>query len=533
VRTFRRSAVLTVLTATIAALGASSASAAITLREDGTSIVHEDADLSNDTVIGIDVDKLTIQNLDGSGLGIRLYPGGVCDFAAGSGDKAECPAASFGDIQATYGGGNDKFRLYQVCVPSVTVALGNGTNEFTGEACDGTSTAVSGGSGQDRFGSSDGSDTFVGGGGDDDLQGYGGDDEIHGGEGNERVDGGSGNDLLFGDGGTDEIAGRAGDDTEDGGPGDDRMGYSPAYCCTEDVDTGADDVRGGDGTDVLTLEDHPGGMAISLDDQPNDGAPNEGDNIHSDLESISGTGANDVFVGNPGNNNFSGGAGNDEMHGGGGADHLEGGSSDDRIYGDAGNDKLEGDSSSDIVDGGSGTDEIYGDISSCSVFCRSDPDQLFARDGERDIVDCGGGADQAQVDQLDIVAFCLTVDRQTVSTPGGTPAPTGGGGSSAAAFALTVAKSVKLKALLKKGLAFRLKCGAACKVVATLSYKGKKLGAGRKTLGRAGTARVVVRIAKKSRAKVRRLKGKKLTLRVKVTSKGKTTTLSRKVKLKR
>ena len=80
---------------------------------------------------------------------------------------------------------------------------------------------------------------------------------------------------------------------------------------------------------------------------------------------------------------------------------------------------------------------------------------------------------------------------------------------------------------------FRYKCAAACKVTATLSYKGKKLGAGRKTLRKAGTARVVVRIAKKSRAKVRRLRGKKLTLRVKVTSKRKTTTLTRKVKLKR
>ena len=56
---------------------------------------------------------------------------------------------------------------------------------------------------------------------------------------------------------------------------------------------------------------------------------------------------------------------------------------------------------------------------------------------------------------------------------------------------------------------------------------------GRKTLRKAGTARVIVRIAKKSRAKVRRLRGKKLTLRVKVTSNRKTTTLTRKVKLKR
>ena len=74
---------------------------------------------------------------------------------------------------------------------------------------------------------------------------------------------------------------------------------------------------------------------------------------------------------------------------------------------------------------------------------------------------------------------------------------------------------------------------AACKVTATLGYKGKKHGAGRKTLKNAGTAKVIVRIAKKSRAKVRRLKGKKLTLRFKITTAGKTTTLTRKVKLKR
>ena len=157
------------------------------------------------------------------------------------------------------------------------------------------------------------------------------------------------------------------------------------------------------------------------------------------------------------------------------------------------------------------------------MFCNLDADQLFARDGERDVVDCGGGADSAQVDSFDVVAFCSVVDR-----PAGGPPGAGG-----AASPLTVATSMKIKTLIKRGLVFRYKCAAACKVVATLSYKGKKLGAGRKTLRKAGTARVVVRIAKKSRAKVRRLRGKKLTLRVKVTSKRKTTTLTRKVKLKR
>ena len=134
------------------------------------------------------------------------------------------------------------------------------------------------------------------------------------------------------------------------------------------------------------------------------------------------------------------------------------------------------------------------------------------------------------MDGLDIVAFCASVDRQNLPGAGG---PGGGGPSAAAALALKVGKSIKLKALLKRGLAVRLQCAAACKVVATLSFKGKRLGVGRKTLRKAGAARLAVKVGKKARRRVRRLRGKKLTLRVKVTSAGKTTTLTRKVTLKR
>ena len=133
------------------------------------------------------------------------------------------------------------------------------------------------------------------------------------------------------------------------------------------------------------------------------------------------------------------------------------------------------------------------------------------------------------MDGLDIVAFCALVDRQNLPGAGG---PGGGGPSAAAALALKVGKSIKLKALLKRGLP-SASCAAACKVVATLSFKGKRLGAGRKTLRKAGTARLAVKVGKKARRRARRLRGKKLTLRVKVTSAGKTTTLTRKVTLKR
>jgi hypothetical protein len=321
------------------------------------------------------------------------------------------------------------------------------------------------------------------------------------------------------------IKGGPGNDVEDGGPGDDNIGGPLGLSSGRDNDQGGDTLRGGDGADVLVLESHAGGMNITLDGQANDGSPGENDNVAADFEHIDGTGSGDVFTGSAGPNQFSGGSGDDQINGGGGDDNLSGDGGDDRVFGEAGNDKVEGTNGADIVDGGPGMDQIYGDIANCSVFCNLDADQLFARDGERDVVDCGGGADQAQVDSLDIVAFCSNVDRSA-------PESAGSGGAGAAS-PLTMAKSVKLKTLVKRGFVFRYKCAAPCKVVATLSYKGRKLGAGRKTLRKAGTARVVVRIAKRSRAKVRRLRGKKLTLRVRVTSKGKTTTLTRKVKLKR
>jgi Ca2+-binding RTX toxin-like protein len=534
VRTFRRSAVLVLCTAAIVVAGASVASAAITLREDGASIVLEDASLSNDTLLSFTApDTYTVQNRDGSGFGILLYSGGVCHFSPTDNDAAECPASAFNDIKATYGGGNDSFRFYGSCIPTTTINLGEGTNGFTGEDCTGATATVTGGSGQETFNGGEAAETFFGGGGDDELKAYGGDDEIHGGEGNDVLDGGTGNDGLFGDGGSDQIAGRAGNDTENGGPGDDKMGQSDAYCCTEDKDSGADDVRGGDGADSLTLEDHEGGMAISLDDAANDGSSGEGDNIHSDLERVYGTSANDVFIGTSNADDFSGNSGNDEIHGGGGGDLLTGDSGDDTLFGDAGDDKVQGREGADVVDGGSGRDQLYGDRDSCTYSCTYDPDQIFARDGELDTVDCGGGADRAQVDGLDVVAFCTSVDRQNLPGAGGGGGGPSGGSNPGTALALQVGASIKLKALLKKGLVVRLKCARACKVAGTLSYKGKKLGSGRKTLAKAGKVKFAVRIGKKARAKVRRLRGKKLTLRVKVTSAGKTTTLTRKVKLKR
>ncbi len=548
-RTSRRSAVLTVLVAALLASAASAASA--TVRIDGASGGTLTVIGSN----GDDTPRFEYYDYTSGPDYTRVFDSGSVEIAASAPecrhpgvdlpDPADIPQADE-DVALCEDGGDAPFLTHLVlvlhdgnddpdfreCFNQVDLDLGEGSsNRATPPpGCAGGVFNVAGGSGPDtvavdgvaRSGMDINADL---GAGNDSFLGGDGNDVAHGGDGNDKLDSSAGNDRHFGDAGNDDIQGGAGNDVEDGGPGDDFIGGRLGLSSGRDNDQGADTLRGGEGTDGLVLESHAGGMAISLDGQANDGTGAEGDNVGSDFERIDGTGGADVFHGSPGGDNFHGGGGGDDIHGGDGADDLAGDGGGDRVFGDGGNDIVEGTNGADLVDGGAGTDQIYGDIANCSVFCNLDADQLFARDGERDIVDCGGGADTAQVDALDVVAFCSVVDRQ--AAPG---APGAGPGATSR---LTVVNSVRLKRLLKSGLPLRYRCAAACKVVATLSYKGKKLGAGRKSLGTAGTARVVVRIARKARAKVRRLRGKRLTLRVKATSAGTTTTLTRKVKLKR
>jgi Ca2+-binding RTX toxin-like protein len=526
------------------AFGASAASADIVVGKDGTTlqIAGGTGDASNATWIRFEDPYVTIANPEGVTLDASVTTG-TPDCVPESIYKVDC-SNIFNDLQALYGGSNDRFSL-DICGLPSTIDLGNGTNEYDGPFCTGAPTVetVYGGTGQDTLnGYSDPASTVVehlyGNGGDDTLWGGGGDDVLYGGDGNDTVSGGPGNDQLYGEAGNDVIRGSEGNDIESGGPGDDRIGYSPGI--TNDDDTGADVVTGGDGNDRLDLDGHTGGMTISLDGQANDGAAGEGDNIANDFETINGTNSNDVFVGSPGPDQFSGGPGNDTINGGGGNDQLYGGSGDDNINGDAGDDKVEGANGADIVDGGPGVDQIYGDIGSCSFSCSSDADTLYARDGERDAVDCGGGADTAHVDQLDVVAFCASVDTQTVALGGGGGTSGGGGGgggggsAAIAALGLKVPTSLKSKALLKSGLPIKLNCATACTISAELRYKTKKLGSARKTLLKAGPATLKLKLSAAGKKAVKKLKKGKLTLRLKVTdANGTVTPVTKTVTLKR
>ena len=345
-----------------------------------------------------------------------------------------CPARNH--LKLDLGDGRDRVYFNGTsdqagdCFLSYNLNLGNGFNDNTmNSACTDPATLnITAGSGDDVLsgGAAGTSSNIVAGSGRDSVNGGAGDDVIRGGEGADGVFGDVGNDQVYGEGGNDQLRGGDGNDVEDGGPGDDDIGYRGVNVISE-PDPGADHVRGGDGTDLLRLDGHIGGMAISLDGQPNDGTPGEGDNIGADIEAIRGGTGNENFTGSPGADGFDGGSGDDVIHGAGGNDALAGGGGNDSVFGDAGNDKVEGSFDTDTVDGGAGTDQIYGDTAGCSVFCAPDSDLLLARDGERDTVNCGGPG-TARVDELDVVAGgCTSVDRKTVA--GGAPAKASFAGS--------------------------------------------------------------------------------------------------------
>jgi Ca2+-binding RTX toxin-like protein len=159
--------------------------------------------------------------------------------------------------------------------------------------------------------------------------------------------------VLEGEDGNDtfELGGGSGQDTINGGAGDDLI-KEPA---------GPDTINGGPGTDTVMYQKAGAeSLTVTLDDERNDG-PGAGQDIHSDVENLTGGPERDHFVGSDGANVLKGEGGEDELKGGAGEDTLEGGGDDDTI---------------------------------------------FARDGEHDVVDCGFGEDSATVDAVDTVIDC-------------------------------------------------------------------------------------------------------------------------------
>jgi hypothetical protein len=148
-----------------------------------------------------------------------------------------------------------------------------------------------------------------------------------------------------------------------GGTGDDLL----------DPGNGADDVGGGAGYDrVLFVKAAGEPVTITLDDVANDGQTGEGDNVHADVEDVSGGDGKDALYGNEQANVLRGNPGDDLVEGGGGSDSL---------FGDAGNDTIK------------------------------------ARDGLVDTIDCGPATDTAIVDTIDVLSNCEGVDASSALEP--------------------------------------------------------------------------------------------------------------------
>jgi Ca2+-binding RTX toxin-like protein len=284
-------------------------------------------------------------------------------------------------------------------------------------------------------------ETVVGGSGDDRLTAITGKGRtLIGGPGNDSLNGGKGADTLEGDDGDDTLSGGISDDSLDGGPGTDTADFSYSFNAvtasltsgstrivrghvgprrrieTDSLraienltgsakgdtligDVGANLIQGGSGNDILsggagpdvlsggagrdvaTYASRRTGVAVSLDGQPNDGSPDEGDNVLPSTEAVIGGAGQDTLVGNDRPNVLVGGSGNDLLRGLGGNDLIVGGLGRDRI------------------DAGGGSDRVA------------------IRDGQVDRARCGDGRDAVDADKRDKLIGCESRRAVKVQVP--------------------------------------------------------------------------------------------------------------------
>jgi Ca2+-binding RTX toxin-like protein len=178
--------------------------------------------------------------------------------------------------------------------------------------------------------------TIIRGPGPDTITGTAGRDVIVAGGGNDRVSAGPGDDLVcLGDG----------NDSLNGGAGDDVL-------FVEEALDGADSFAGGTGVDTARYITRASSLAVSLDNRPDDGTGDEGDNIHADVENVDGS---------AGSNTLRGSAEDNLLRGGSALDVIESGSGDDILRGGAGNDIFVPGPGDDSVSGGDGDDRLAAD----------------------------------------------------------------------------------------------------------------------------------------------------------------------------
>lgn len=320
------------------------------------------------------------------------------------------------DVENLIGGsGND---VFYGSAAANTLTGGAGNDRLFGR---GGNDTLHGGTGDDALYGLTGDDTLYGDAGNDTLSGGDGSDILHGGDGNDTVTGGTGDDDAFGDAGNDTLtepeAVANGSDYLSGGSGVDAVSYAgrvgsvhvslnnlPDDGASQEFDqvlTDVENLTGGSGNDTLvgsatanTLHGGPGNdvidggagadqiygdsgadtadyhtrlsaVTVDPDNVADDGGTGEGDNVHTDIENITGGNGADRLTGSSAANHLNGGPGNDTLTGGAGADYLDGSTGNDTIYAR--------DAVKDSVVGGSGTDRAHVD----SIDARSGIEALF------------------------------------------------------------------------------------------------------------------------------------------------------------
>jgi Ca2+-binding RTX toxin-like protein len=358
---------------------------------------------------------------------------------------------------------------------------------------------------------------IYGGDGKDTLQTYGATNaKLDGGAGNDTLKGWLTDETLLGGPGDDEIQGSGGNDHVEGGEGNDMLNPDTYK------DPGNDYVDGGPGLDTVddwTIPDadYIPPVSVSMDGVANDGRPGEADNVVN-VEKIE-SHVSGVLAGGPGDDLFTVYAnldeGNSTLIGNGGNDKLIAGDYQDTLDGGPGNDVLTGGLGNDTITGGPGQDTISGDAtaSTCGLYSYKIPfgnDTINARDGEADQVDCGVGQDTAIVDTVDVVSSCENVQSSAAGPSGG---PSGGPASGPAA---KVTGKLSIKSIAKKGRGVTVPCATACKVSVSLVVKGKTVASAKKTLLKAGDAKLTLKVSKKAKKSFGRLKKTSATLKVTV-----------------
>ena len=168
----------------------------------------------------------------------------------------------------------------------------------------------------------------------------------------ENVTGGSGNDALLGGAPANVLTGGGGEDSLDGEAANDVL----------DGGLGNDVLTGGAGTDTVTYAGRSTSVTVVLDGLAGDGEAGEDDDIHTDVEAVTGGAGDDVLTGSSAVDTLSGGPGADTLHGEAGADILNGEDGADVLEGGAGGDTHNGGTGIDTADYSSRTASVTADL---------------------------------------------------------------------------------------------------------------------------------------------------------------------------